>query len=148
MSCLSPCLTCSTSNSSCLSCTAGNYLIYGNQSCQASQCPNGQFSSLGQNICFLCSTNCATCSLTSANCTSCSLGNSGLYLYLHNDSMCYATCPTGYFGSLNPNNCTICHVSCNGCVGSSTNCINCAATYARNIGSSSCTLNCGNGYYP
>jgi len=79
MSCTAPCSTCSVLSTNCLSCTATNYLIYGSQSCQATNCPDGQFSFSGQNVCFLCSSNCATCSLNATTCNSCSLGISGLY---------------------------------------------------------------------
>ena len=92
--CSSPCATCQTTGSTCLSCSTGS-LIYNTNECIPT-CPGGQYDP-GSNFCQLCDSNCATCQTISTNCLTCGVSG-GEQTYLHSDAKCYATCPIGFFG--------------------------------------------------
>lgn len=131
LDCDSPCSTCAKTSSFCLSCSS-NRLIVGQNACGT--CPDGQFSDTSS-TCALCDVNCKTCSTTADSCTSCGFSPLGYQLFLHTDSICYQSCPSGYYGDTTSKDCKVCDTSCNGCVNSATNCIKCSGSYFRKIGS-------------
>ena len=113
MQCTEPCLSCSTSPTSCLSCIEGYFLAGTN--CNTT-C-NLPFFAIDRE-CRQCASPCSTCAnLQPYVCTTC---ETGYYLL---QTTCYSQCPSGTF--LNGLVCQVCTSGCLTCSGSSSFCLSC-----------------------
>ncbi|KAL4453891.1 hypothetical protein ABPG74_003774 [Tetrahymena malaccensis] len=150
--CTSPCATCTSTQTNCLSCTQNLYLQPTN-TCNSS-CPSGYFKNSQNMTCSACSTGCKVCSdantctqcdssngyrlqgssctLCVSPCATCSLSNPNTCLscensmYLFNNS-CVANCQTGYFNGPNYT-CSQCITGCDQC-SNGNSCTTCSANY-------------------
>ncbi|EAR96682.2 leishmanolysin family protein (macronuclear) [Tetrahymena thermophila SB210] len=150
-SCASPCATCTSTPTSCLSC-AQNLYLQGN-TC-SSNCPSGFYKNSINMTCTACPTGCKTCSdantcilcdssngyrqqgnictLCAPNCRTCSSSNpssclsceNGLYLF---NNQCVTKCQDGYFNGPS----YICNPCMNGCdiCSDGNSCKTCNANY-------------------
>ena len=139
--CTSPCLTCSGSITSCVTCISGDYL-YGT-TC-VSTCPSTTVavSTASPPQCEDCGPNCKTC--TSANVDVCLTCATGYFLY---SSTCINTCPTGTYQS--GTNCYSCDTTCLTCSGPNNNeCTSCNTASATNgvLLNNYCVASCPSGY--
>ena len=124
--CSSPCLTCGSTDTSCLSCLSGFFLAY--SSC-FSACPSGMYAS--GNICTLCPQGCGSC----INSTACLTCTTGFYLF---DNQCLRSCPPMYYPFINDltnsntneigNVCMACQSGCMRCSDANT-CLMCTNDY-------------------
>jgi proprotein convertase subtilisin/kexin type 5 len=144
--CIAPCLTCSTTGSSCTSCVA-NYSLTGSScttSCGAGYYPIVQINS-GQvsevTICYPCSPICVTCTSWST-CTSCA---AGMILDAQGDCLSGCASPSMYYDSTT-RQCLYCSSACYMCDGPlSSDCLACSPPLQLFQGS--CVTNCPFGYY-
>lgn len=118
--CVSPCLTCTSSNL-CLSCIYN--FLYG-QNC-ISECPLGYYANITLKTCEPCFSGCEECSSRSI-CTKCEVGS------CLNNGECITECEYGlYYSSLDQNNycsCIECNYPCKLCI-SSNECLSCTEGY-------------------
>ena len=86
------CLTCfGTTASSCSTCdNSAGYYISSTSNSTCVSCSAGIVDNL---TCYLCQGNCATCSVIATNCTSCSIGSTAEILY---NNTCISSCPDYY----------------------------------------------------
>lgn len=148
LSCVAPCANC-LSASSCLTCATG-YLISGTAIC-TTLCPYASYFNGSTSLCEVCSSSCASCSAFST-CTSCGL-ITGVQSYLHSDSVCYTTCPTGY--AITTANgahlCLSCPTGCASCslVTGTVTCTLCQQVSTINfyLSGGTCVVNCPAGTY-
>jgi len=132
--CSSPCLTCTTSATNCLSCNESWYLL--NNSC-VDNCPLNYYVENGQSTCNECNDSCSSCSQAASNCTLCSNGSAILF-----NGSCLFQCPSNYY--FNGTTCVICNTLCATCQGStSLDCITCPSLFFlyQNQCFGSCPLN-------
>ena len=132
--CTSPCLTCSTSPTFCLSCdsvSASPVLNAKDGTCVATQsgstqhCPNGYYQT-GLN-CQSCAYSCSTCLNLPSYCTGCQTIY-GIPLLNMVDNTCVSVCPVGVTVLIG-STCEKCHTSCATCSAtSSTSCLTCPST--------------------
>jgi hypothetical protein len=157
LSCIFPCQTCLTNNtSSCLSCysdtTITNLVNFQNStatrpgSC-VSQCGDGYYPDGNLSVCTACVSPCNTCK-NKTQCTTC------LTTVLQNSfdpvsGNCVVSCSSGYYSNFVDNNtgyiCTVCSNGCLTCFNTATNCTSC--TPPMILYNNSCGLSCPNGYY-
>ena len=126
--CTSPCATCDTTATKCLSCiqnvTTNKYYSIDNTCLNV--CPDGFYAESG-NICTSCSLSCTTCTADPYTCTSCSGSN-----FLNsNTKTCglSSSCPPNTYSDVASHLCKSCDVSCSECTALSTNCSTCATGY-------------------
>jgi hypothetical protein len=136
--CQYPCLSCSKSPTTCLSCRAG--LLLDNSNCFRS-CKFGDYASNG--VCKKCDSNCLTCSRNSNNCTSCANGQS----LDKRTSTCVSKsgCAETFFYDQSIENCYPCERFCKTCTDTS-NCKECKKGYFLKDGD--CVTRCGDTFYP
>lgn len=139
-SCNLPCRSCLGSPDNCQSCYSDPLLAQSrtllftngsNNTCLA-QCPDTFFLQSSSSSCQPCSSSCATCATQSQLCTTCPALLPYLLTLANNNtvssSLCYRTCPTGYYASNDtvPSRCLACsadrhcsrcsdYLSCSGC---------------------------------
>ncbi|CDW77580.1 UNKNOWN [Stylonychia lemnae] len=126
--CTLPCKTCSATDLTyCLSCFIDVSSIiekyfYSNKCLTV--CPSGYYAGDYQ-ICTKCDDRCLTCN-QAGKCLTCN--NTGSYPNFHGvDSMCYGTCPNGYFAN-STFYCAACDSNCKTCNVNETNCTSCYAS--------------------
>lgn len=133
ISCQSPCLTCTSSASACLSCIpTSTKPYYWNSQCN-SNCETGYYSESYN--CFICSSECKTCIEQATKCTACIEG----YLYLNT---CVSSCPDGFY--LLGSQCVECVLPCKDCESANT-CVSCVSPY--NLYNQTCILSCPTDFY-
>ncbi|KRX04456.1 Insulin-like growth factor binding protein, N-terminal [Pseudocohnilembus persalinus] len=163
ITCTSPCDTCGSTATECLSCISGYYL--GSNTCKVcsdwitdcntcsdyqtcTACDSGFYVN-GSNTCSSCTSPCDECSGTDTTCTSCVTG----YLYGSNqcktcsnwitncntcsDYQTCTSCDSGYFVN-GSNTCTQCTSPCDECSTSATTCTTCVSGYL--YGSNQCKV--------
>ncbi|KAL4508839.1 hypothetical protein ABPG73_006225 [Tetrahymena malaccensis] len=147
------CSTCITDSKSCTQCSDTYYPLYTNQAhspfmCYQT-CPNNYY--LSNNQCLQCDISCSTCITDSKSCTQCSDTYYPLYTnQAHSPFMCYQTCPSNYYFSVNQ--CLQCDVSCSTCITDSKSCTLCSDTYYPLYSNQAnspfmCYQTCPNNYY-
>lgn len=152
--CASPCRTCSTSPSFCLSCSSlSSYPVLDpiNGRCLASQtttanyCPDFYFQS-GPS-CLPCNPLCASCIETASHCTSCKTTYGRPLLSLL-DNSCVTICPSDVT-VLVGNTCEICNQSCKTCSGTGANaCMTCPESGTKYMTKANqCVAVCPEGTY-
>jgi hypothetical protein len=83
-----------------------------NKSMCKKTCDKGQFSSISDNMCYLCSGFCNECTDSADNCAGCkNLNNIQYYLHVNK---CIDNCPDNYYKTNNTNNfiCSSCDIAC------------------------------------
>ena len=139
--CPSQCLTCANSTY-CYDCTVTN--LFWNNLCYSS-CPAGSVQTSSTN-CTSCLDYCKTCDGLIDNCTSCQ--KSGTYKAFLLATVCYSSCPGGYYGTTNSSNytvCSLCNAACLTCNGGSAgNCFMCNSPYIQS--GNTCATSCASGY--
>lgn len=148
--CVLPCRTCITTNSSaCLSCysntniTTLHYLYALTYTCY-STCPSFTYLDISTSKCLDCSTQCLTCAGSSTNCTSCNSSSNLQYLFVNASAgSCRNQCPIYYFADTSqaPAVCTPCLPPCLTC-NNATACTSCKTGYYYNLG---CPSSCPSG---
>ena len=116
LKCNEPCLTCAGSATACVSCTPAFTHLPGK--CLA-KCQEGRYVAAdGQ--CKPCHPSCSSCNAgTASSCTKCGVKDGNQILYLHSGG-CEASCPLGFFGHAQTQECHPCDATCSGCIGPST----------------------------
>jgi proprotein convertase subtilisin/kexin type 5 len=128
-SCVSPCLTCAVSPSSCLTCQSPFYLLNDSSTTSTitsiqcvSSCPSNAYAY--QSSCIYCNADCATCDST--GCLRCAPGyysSPGTLLGNLSYHVCYRSCPSS-LPFLSNSTCLPCSANCLQC--NATNCLQCA----------------------
>ncbi|OMJ81170.1 hypothetical protein SteCoe_18439 [Stentor coeruleus] len=103
--CRTPCLTCSGSSSTCLSCDSNSLYPYLWDSTCHANCQDSYFPTSDKK-CLPCTQPCLSCEYSSSNCTSCTTG------YFYNNK-CYEQCPSGSFND--GDKCSDCKTHCETC---------------------------------
>ncbi|KAL4503914.1 hypothetical protein ABPG72_022544 [Tetrahymena utriculariae] len=169
--CISPCKTCDTSSSKCLSCVSSYQFDNSNNKCnptcdvscktcskpidpnQCLSCNDGFF--LDGSKCTACSSPCKTCDSTSTKCLAC-IAN---YTYDNSKNICNPTCDTSCKNCSKPidsnactscndgsfldgSKCTICTSPCKTCDTSATKCLSCITGFSYDTSNSICNPNC------
>ena len=132
-----------TNSTYCLSCiTDYGYL---NHDCYQ-PCPDGYYYTNSNANCTQCNLTCILCT-DQLTCLSCTLNGTNMAYLL--GVLCYATCPTGYYGDTNfnigPNTCQLCDTTaCATCTGNPSPCQSCiTGMYLYNF---TCVSTCPSGY--
>ena len=121
--CDTTCETCSgASDTNCLSCYSGKYLLASNNSCVSCDA-NGYYKNTSTQTCKVCDPSCQTCTGAAAtNCLSCYAGK---YLFTANNS-CVSCTGDGVYIDSGTQTCKLCDASCKTCNGPSpTSCLSC-----------------------
>lgn len=126
--CDKSCLTCAGNATSCTSCRS-QYRHHFSR-CVA-KCADGQYlAEDGQ--CKICHPSCRKCHAGGASsCTECGTKETQQQLFLHGGE-CKASCPSGFYGDRESQECKPCSASCSSCVGSSaSDCLSCSKGHFR-----------------
>ena len=136
--CNSICATCiGPESSNCTACIIGYYLDVSGLGCGTS-CPVGYWLDQVHNNCSQCSAECAVCSGPSnQECASCAVG----YFLQPNSTICRSTCPAGFYGRNENNNCLRCPEGCLSCDEWGT-CSSCQAGYYLQPTQDRCEVSC------
>lgn len=122
--CDKSCLTCAGNATSCTSCTA-DYRHF--LSICVAKCAEGQYVDEADGQCKPCHPSCHKCHAGSASsCTECGTKDVKQVLFLH-EGECKASCPSGFFGDRDNQECKPCDSACSSCAGPSpSQCMSCS----------------------
>ena len=141
--CDTTCQTCSgASDTNCLSCYSGKYLLVSNKSCVSCDV-DGYYQDTSTQTCKVCNPSCQTCNGAAA--TSCLSCYAGKYLFTANNS-CVSCTGDGVYLDSGTQTCKLCDASCKTCNGPSpTSCLSCySGKYFLDNSCVSCDVD---GYY-
>jgi len=137
--CTSPCLTCSTSQSTCTACipTLSPSMYLNGITCQAN-CPPTFYNNNVNYVCTPCTNNCSLCS-SATICSSCT--NNTFLL----TNTCLVSCPSGYVGISAL--CQACTNNCKTCTGGTNICLTCVTGTYYLSSAQSCVTACPLGLF-
>ena len=126
-------------------CSNNTFKFVSNNTCIAN-CPNYYYADTVKHLCAQCDSSCLTCSGAYAeNCTACSPTATLRYWLL---SMCWSSCPGGYYPNNTDSKCYLCptELSCGNCtysgVGAAAVCTSCSYGNYFQSSTSSCSSAC------
>ena len=134
--------------SQCSACKSGYFLQPAPSATTCTNtCPSGYWKDTTNNICAPCDIACEACSDgTNSQCTACKVG----YFLQPSSTICFSSCPAGYWENTPSKTCSPCNTYCSVCTGSSNNqCSACKSGYFLQPAPSAttCTNTCPSGYW-